>query len=462
MNCYNCQTKLGERDICLGCGADVRLYKKIFIASNQYYDIGLEKARERDLTGAVAALQESLRFDRHNSKARNLLGLVYYQLGEVGLAVRAWEESRTLEGHDPVALYFLKSTRGEMDSHVGMLKRYNRAVHYVEEKSYDLAFLELKRIVSKRVCINKARQMYALLLMQQNMFHRAEKVLQDCLEIDRGDALTQYYLDELTRMKKRNRDSLTEAVKEVQDTYTREDDVLIPVRQREFSHYGVYLLYLFGGILLGAGVIFFLYAPAMKTAVLKEQADSLSRTEERVSTLQADLAEKEASITTLEGEKADLEDTISTLEEKLDDLDGTREGIALSEPFFDILEAYTRNDLAEVVSLFEALDPDVDDSLYQELYLAVQSDYANNMFDRCFYEGISALENQDYAYANELFRICYELEPEDEGTCYYLGFSYEGMGTVRLARQYYERTIELDENSTWGQMAQERLEGLSG
>ena len=53
MECYNCGAKLGKGDICQNCGANVKIYKKIIMASNAYYNDALEKAAVRDLSGAM-------------------------------------------------------------------------------------------------------------------------------------------------------------------------------------------------------------------------------------------------------------------------------------------------------------------------------------------------------------------------------------------------------------------------
>ena len=57
------------------------LEARIDRASDQYYNIALEKAQVRDLTGAVMYLERSLEFNKYNSNARNLLGLVYLEMG---------------------------------------------------------------------------------------------------------------------------------------------------------------------------------------------------------------------------------------------------------------------------------------------------------------------------------------------------------------------------------------------
>ena len=87
MFCYNCGCHLSEHDFCTSCGADVSLYKKIMCMSNRFYNDGLEKAGVRDLTGAINSLRQSLKFNKNNIEARNLLGLVYFETGEVVAAL---------------------------------------------------------------------------------------------------------------------------------------------------------------------------------------------------------------------------------------------------------------------------------------------------------------------------------------------------------------------------------------
>ena len=76
MNCYKCGCSLNEKDFCTSCGADVARYKQVLSMSNAYYNEGLEKAQIRDLTGATACLQLSLKLNKRNTQARNLLGLI--------------------------------------------------------------------------------------------------------------------------------------------------------------------------------------------------------------------------------------------------------------------------------------------------------------------------------------------------------------------------------------------------
>ena len=70
--------------------------QKIQYAANSYYNRGLEKARERDLSGAAESLKRALHFNKYHTDARNLLGLIFYEMGETSDALIQWVSSRTI------------------------------------------------------------------------------------------------------------------------------------------------------------------------------------------------------------------------------------------------------------------------------------------------------------------------------------------------------------------------------
>ena len=85
MNCVNCGAFLTDTDLdyCPNCGYNVLIHKKVDYLSKSLYNQGLEKASIRDLSGAIACLKQSLIYDKKNIKARNPLGLVDIEHGEV-------------------------------------------------------------------------------------------------------------------------------------------------------------------------------------------------------------------------------------------------------------------------------------------------------------------------------------------------------------------------------------------
>ena len=70
--------------------------RKIRLISNSFYNAGLERAKRRDLTGAVEYLKKCLNLNKYHIDARNLLGLIYYEMGEVSEALVQWVISMNL------------------------------------------------------------------------------------------------------------------------------------------------------------------------------------------------------------------------------------------------------------------------------------------------------------------------------------------------------------------------------
>lgn len=138
MECYNCGAKLGKGDICQNCGANVKIYKKIIMASNAYYNDALEKAAVRDLSGAIESLRTSLRFYKMNIDARNLLGLVYFETGEVVEALTEWVISKNYQPRDNAASRYLNEIQNNpsrLDTINQTIKKYNQALLYCRQDS---------------------------------------------------------------------------------------------------------------------------------------------------------------------------------------------------------------------------------------------------------------------------------------------------------------------------------------
>ncbi len=140
MRCYNCGAELGKGDNCQNCGTNVKVYKKILMASNAYYNDALEKAGVRDLSGAIESLKISLRFNKLNIDARNLLGLIYYEMGEVVTALTEWVISKNYQPKDNLASRYLdevQKNQARLDSVNQTIKKYNQALLYCKQNSRD-------------------------------------------------------------------------------------------------------------------------------------------------------------------------------------------------------------------------------------------------------------------------------------------------------------------------------------
>ena len=68
MKCFNCGAELAGEEYCSQCGVDIKLYRRMIQLSNAYYNEGLDKAKVRDLSGAVISLRQSLKINKRNTK----------------------------------------------------------------------------------------------------------------------------------------------------------------------------------------------------------------------------------------------------------------------------------------------------------------------------------------------------------------------------------------------------------
>ena len=97
MICYRCRLEAGNADICPTCGTDLSVFQRALRVSNSYYNDGLQKAGIRNLSGAITSLERSLKFNKYNTDARNLLGLIYYEMGEAVDALSEWVISKNYQ-----------------------------------------------------------------------------------------------------------------------------------------------------------------------------------------------------------------------------------------------------------------------------------------------------------------------------------------------------------------------------
>ena len=83
------------------------------LIANGYYNQGLEKARIRDLSGAAECLKKSLHFNKYQTDARNLLGLIYYEMGETAESLVQWVISQNLQPEHNRAEVYLRRIQGK-------------------------------------------------------------------------------------------------------------------------------------------------------------------------------------------------------------------------------------------------------------------------------------------------------------------------------------------------------------
>lgn len=172
--------------------------QKIQYAANSYYNRGLEMAKERNLSGAARFLKRALQFNKYHTDARNLLGLIFYEMGETSDALIQWVISINLQPDGNRADYYLDEVQrkpGQLEIASQMVKKFNQALFYAQNDSDDLAVLQLKRIVDEKPNFVKAHLLLALLYMEHGDYTKAGKSLFKVLQIDNNNEKATRYME---------------------------------------------------------------------------------------------------------------------------------------------------------------------------------------------------------------------------------------------------------------------------
>lgn len=436
MRCYKCNSVLSDEDYCLKCGADVSVYKIVVKASNSYYNQGLEKARVRDLTGAVTALKTSLSLNKKNIKARNLLGLVYYEMGELAMALSEWVISLNLKQDRNVAEVYIrkvKSNPNKLELINQAAKRYNIALAKAKEGGDDVALIQLKKVAATYPKFIRANLLLALIYMKRNEDERALKVLHRVLKIDRNNTLALKYIDEI------NGASQTQPADGNEEYYRNSkrkplsgNDVILPRNSYKEPSSGVFtVVYILLGVVIGAALIWFLIVPAKLQSSQHENNDTIKKYSEQLSGYSVE-------ITTLEKQNEELTSQLDAANKELEQYKGDSGETALYAKLVEAVSEYLANDVDKAALALADIDvTQLPTQTAKDLYTTLE-DKCNGGARTFYMAGLNAYNQKNYVDAAKYLEKAYELDNKSVETPYYLAMSYFELNDLENAQKYVD------------------------
>ncbi len=436
MRCYKCNSVLSDEDYCLKCGADVSVYKIVVKASNSYYNQGLEKARVRDLTGAVTALKTSLSLNKKNIKARNLLGLVYYEMGELAMALSEWVISLNLKQDRNVAEVYIrkvKSNPNKLELINQAARRYNIALAKAKEGGDDVALIQLKKVVATYPKFIRANLLLALIYMKRNEDERALKVLHRVLKIDRNNTLALKYIDEI------NGASQTQPADGNEEYYRNSkrkplsgNDVILPRNSYKEPSSGVFtVVYILLGVVIGAALIWFLIVPAKLQSSQHENNDTIKKYSEQLSGYSVE-------ITTLEKQNEELTSQLDAANKELEQYKGDSGETALYAKLVEAVSEYLANDVDKAALALADIDvTQLPTQTAKDLYTTLE-DKCNGGARTFYMAGLNAYNQKNYVDAAKYLEKAYELDNKSVETPYYLAMSYFELNDLENAQKYVD------------------------
>ena len=445
MNCPKCGREISRRrKRCEICGQDVGMYERLVYISNSYYNKGLERARVRDLSGAIDMLKKSLEINKENTNARNLLGLVYFEMGEAVAALSEWVISQNFQPLDNDAEYFLKKVQSDTVAFDGMnqtIKKFNIALINAKRQDDDLAILQLKRVISQNPKFVRALLLLALVYMKNCEYEKARRCLVRVQKIDVANVTALRYLEEIRLNTQQGGQASQEGNKEFEESSFSSQIVPITSYREDKPNFIAFITF-FLGILIGVAVIYYMAVPNIRQSIKEEYNKKERNYSAVVSAKDVKISELESDIRILEAQIEDLERIIRR-----------EEGYTLIdyEPFIDLMyayQAYLKQEAATVEQteklLQDAKNLDMTDmtdlsavALHEDM-IEVLEGKAGEAY---FAEGLLWFGN-NMEEARPLLEMAFSYTPDNPELVYHLARVYHELGELFLAKDFYEMVLE--------------------
>jgi len=461
MNCPKCGNEISRRrKRCEICGQDISVYERLVYLSNSYYNKGLERAKVRDLSGAIDMLKKSLEINKENTDARNLLGLVYFEMGEVVAALSEWVISQNFQPQDNDADYFLKKVQSDTVAFDGMnqtIKKFNIALVNAKRQDDDLAILQLKRVISQNPKFVRALLLLALIYMKNCEYEKARRCLVRVQKIDVANVTALRYLEEIRLITQPGGQAAQEGSKEFEESSFASQIVPINSYREDKPNFMAFITF-FLGILIGVAVIYFMAVPNIRQSI-KEDYNKKERNYSAV------VSAKDVEISTLQS-------NIRILETKIEDLERIirrEEGYTLIdyEPYIDLMYAYQEY-LKQEVPTAEQTEKLLQDAksldmtgmtdlsavaMYEDMIEVLES-RAGTVY---FAEAVLLYGNGNMEGALPLLEQAYNYTPDDPEVVYHLARVCHELGDLTRAKELYEMILEKHQTSARYQEAETYL-----
>ena len=339
MNCINCGSSLRDDDqeFCPHCGFNIKVQRKVEYLSKYYYNQGLEKASIRDLSGAISCLKQSLTFNKNNISARNLLGLVYFETGEVVAALSEWVISKNLQPKKNIASDYierLQANPNRLEAINETIRKYNQALSLCREGHDDMAALRLRKILAQNPKLIKGYHLLALIQMKDHEWGKARRVLKRAAKIDKTNTTTLRFLKEVdeqtgvsTQLEQKKglfgaltRSSGKKAETDAVDLLDDRGETRLVIPQTAYrSRSGIPLFLGFmGGIAAGALGFWLLVMPAIRQGIYRQANDQIVKYSESMASQGAELSKAQNAAEASGSEVEQTEELNKVLSEQND------------------------------------------------------------------------------------------------------------------------------------------------
>ena len=417
--------------------------------SNGYYNLGLSLAKERNLSSALNALSISLGLNKKNTDARNLYGLIQFEMGEETKALISWVISININPINNPAQNYLQKLRNKsayLEKSQDAISKYNKAISQIKTVNYDMARITLKQAVDIRPHFVKAMLALALLDIREGKSSEAKKLLENVLAIDRFNTKAITYLEEMKPLTEKN--ARKEKLSVIGSPVKKEKPVEnvnngMPVTEIYKNYSGMFTAINVGiGLIVGACAMVFLYMPTMKVALNNAHNKEIVEISQQ-------LNDVNLSMETLKSENEGLNEQVNKLTEVNNTSTENMNYKLLQYVYFlGLIKEYNTKNYTRAAEIFSNLDvgqlTDVDNGLG----ISVTGTFAE-MAPKMRDEGPKLLlkvadglnKSGDFAGAIGYYDAALRISPDYVEAKYKKALAYKTMGDVDTANNLFTEII---------------------
>ncbi|MDO4265946.1 MAG: tetratricopeptide repeat protein [Eubacteriales bacterium] len=419
--------------------------------ANVYYNLGLERAKLHDLSGAAELLKKSLHFSKYQTDARNLLGLIYYEMGETADALIQWVISMNLQPASNRADYYLEEVQrkpGQLELASQMVKKFNQALWQAQHEGEDLAILQLNRIIDEKPYFVKAHILLSLLYMQKEDHVRAGRSLMKVLKIDRNNPKALILMDEVKRRTGRAEIEQNKLKNAFSHRQMSDDDVILPQIKAQATA-GQVVRYLSVGLCLGLISFWLLLLPSIRRKI-NVQAN------QQVITYSQELSDKNASLTELQTNYDALQESYNDVSTRLAAFEQQNaDFLGLYQKLSSIRSNYQSGNLTQAVTDYISIDrSQVTEEPLLSLMNEITQYMQNEGYDTLTSLGTSAWNGGNTAQAEAYFDQAISIRPDEPEALYLKARILQTNGQTAEANAIFDRIVGEHPESSYAERAQ--------
>ena len=454
MNCPRCNANVAfSKKRCDNCGQDLKNYRRVVGLSNIYYNKGLSQAKVRDLSGAISSLKLSLQFNKLNTNARNLLGLVYLEEGEIVSALSEWVISKHYQSENNDAEDYIKriqSNPNKLETYNQTIRKYNSALNSAKHGDEDMAIIQLKKVVNLNPKFIRAHQLLALLYMmtgKKDNRVKALKLLRNISQIDVTNTTTLRYMKELSDVHIRGESPKVQPKVVKKEPERRTLPQVDPDAYKTITPYKeerpsiMPFINIVVGIVIGLALMYFLIIPHMKSNEAQNANDSFKQYSEQQAADASDSSSLKSKNESLQKEIDGLKNELKQLQGDINTEDG-KTILDIYEALFSSVSSYLADDTENAAKKLLDIDESTLKNDYaKKVYNRIKDNTFAIMSEKLYQQGYSYYSSSDYGNAIKTLKEAVKYDETNVKAIYFLGRGYQKQQKYDKAKKYFDTIV---------------------